>query len=227
MPTGEDLAEVECTYDLGSRHCITSAMSCSTSRMAMPSLASELEQELGERLGLLLVLAGGRLVQEEHARGWIASARASSTSRPCPVGRACRRVSSRDRRSAPRRSSSRSATVRCRTLECIAALAPPAYAGWRRPGCFPARSAARTARAAGRCGPCRAGRACTAADRTEVLAVEADLSPSSGRRPADPVMMLNIVVLPAPLGPIRPVTSTGLRPRVRRWTARCDRRSGP
>ena len=64
---------------------ITSCTSCSTSTTA-DALAGELAQQLAELLGLGLVLARRRLVEQQHLRLASRAHRPSSTSRHWPVG---------------------------------------------------------------------------------------------------------------------------------------------
>ena len=71
-------------------------------------VGGEVEQQLAERVGLVLVEARRRLVEQQHL-GSVASARASSTRRAVPVGSASTCVSATS--AMPTRSSSSSATV--------------------------------------------------------------------------------------------------------------------
>ena len=116
------------------------------------ALGGQLAQQLAERLGLGLVLARRRLVEQQQLAG------RRPGSGPARAAGRCRSGSSRP---------ARRRTPRCRPARAARRRRPRrgpdqperARRGCRgRPGRCRGRSASRTPRAAGRCGPCRAWR---------------------------------------------------------------------
>ena len=151
--------------------------------------------------------------------GWVASARPSSTSRAGPVGSVSARSSATSTQADPLEDARRpscagsSRVARPQRLRISAGDEDVLAGGERAEHLEPLE----------RAGDARAGPAGAALERGDVVAVERDTCRRRWR--CRPVMTLNSVVLPAPLGPIRPGDGARARRRGRRRSGRCCRRS--
>ena len=177
---------------------ITRLMSCSTSRTARPSSASWRRTVANSSVSASLSPDDGS--SSSSTRGRLASARPTSTSRARPVGSPSTRSSATSPQAEP--------------LEQLVGdrrrRAAAAAQRWRNSA--PARMFSRTVsrreglEALERAGQAQAGPLVRRAATVTSL-------PSSARCPravaCRPHRALNVVVLPAPLGPIRPVTRAG------------------
>ena len=174
---------------------MTSSMSCSTSSTPMPASASWHEQ-VAQLLALGVAQARRRLVEQEQA-GPGGQGPGELEQPGLPVGRvsAERSASGSARPGRGRRRRWRAALERSRT----------SGGGSRpRPGRSPGPTGSRRSRGAGRCGRCPS--------RARLWGLSPVMSvPSKVMRPGlrlwRPQMALKHVVLPAPLGPMRPVTA--------------------
>ena len=160
------------------------------------ALGGQVAEQLAERVGLGLVLARRRLVEQQQLR--VAGQAAGQLEQPGGAGRD---------RVGPLLGVRRDADPLEQPVDVGRARGGPGRAargGCRgRPGRCRGRSASRTPRAAGRCGPCPAWRG-GAPGCGETLRPLKRTLPRVGF--CSPLITLKQVVLPAPFGPIRPVT---------------------